>query len=118
MILIYQAVQKILESTEDNFLMQVINDSTRRDALLDLLLVDKKEMVENVKVKDNLGYRKHEAVEFIIHREESKEKSRITTLDFKRANVGLLRTCFKDPIGNCLGEQKGWIFFNKKLFRA
>lgn len=63
---------EILESTEDNFLMQVINDSTRRDALLDLLLVDKEEMVENV--KGSLGYSKHEAVEFMIHRREQEKK--------------------------------------------
>lgn len=54
--------------------MQVINDSPRRDDLLDLLLVDKEEMLENVKVKDSPGYSKYEAAELMIHREKSKKK--------------------------------------------
>lgn len=37
--------------------------------------MDKEEMVENVKIKDSLGYSKHEdeAGEFTSHREESKK---------------------------------------------
>lgn len=54
--------------------MHVINDSTGRNALLHLLIVHKEEMVENVKVKNSLGNTKHEAVELMIHKEESKKK--------------------------------------------
>jgi len=98
--------------------MDVTNDATRKDALSDLLLVDKGAMVENIKVKDSLGYSKYHPAEFEIHKEESKKKSRITTLDFRRANASLFGTCFGDAIGNYLRKKKGWIFFNKKLFRA
>lgn len=71
MILTYQDVQKIRGSIEKNFLMQIINDSTRIDPLLDLLYLCKEEMVENVKVKDSLGCIKH--VVLMIHREENKK---------------------------------------------
>lgn len=54
--------------------MQVINDLTRSDPLLDLLLLCKEEMVENVKVKDSLNCSKHETVELLMHREERKKK--------------------------------------------
>lgn len=54
--------------------MPIINDSTGRNALLHLLPVRKEDMVENVKVKNSLGYSKREAVEVMICKEESKKK--------------------------------------------
>lgn len=54
--------------------MEVINDSTRRYVLLDLLLINKEQMIKNVMVKDSLGYHKHDVVEFIMLSEESKKK--------------------------------------------
>lgn len=54
--------------------MPIINDSTGRNALLHLLPVRKEDMVENVKVKNSLGYSKREVVEVMICKEESKKK--------------------------------------------
>lgn len=85
MILIYQIVQKTLESTKHNFLMQVINDWTRRYALLDLLLINKEQMFKNVMVKDSLGYHKHDAVEFIICKVESKKKNQSYIPGFQKS---------------------------------
>lgn len=48
-----------------------MNDSTRRDAPLNLLLMDKEEMVVNIKIKDSFGYRKHEN-EAVEKRERNK----------------------------------------------
>lgn len=39
-----QAVQRLLESTEDNFLVQILDRLTRCEALLNLLLTSSKEM--------------------------------------------------------------------------
>ncbi|XP_009952438.1 PREDICTED: nebulin-like [Leptosomus discolor] len=61
-----------------------------RDALLDMLLTNKKELVEDAKVKGNHGCSDQETVELKVQRGVSKI-NRVTILDFSRANLGLLR---------------------------
>ncbi|GAB0208892.1 hypothetical protein GRJ2_003354900 [Grus japonensis] len=67
----------------------------RRGVLLDLVLTNKEGLVGDVKVEGSLGCRDHEMVEFRILRGRSRAVSRITALDFRRANFGL----FKDLLG-------------------
>jgi len=63
--------------------------------LLDLVLTNRAGLVEDVKAGGSLGCSDHEMVEFRILRGGSRAISRITALDFKRANFGL----FKDLLG-------------------
>jgi len=70
----------------DNFLMQVVEEPTRKDALLDLVLTNKEGLVEDVKVGGRLGCSEHEMVEFRILHGGSRAISRIKTLDLRRAN--------------------------------
>jgi len=88
---------RFLQSTDDNFLMQVVEEPTRRGVLLDLALTNKG-LVEDVKVGGSLGCSDHEMVEFKMLRGRSKAISRITALDFRRANFGL----FEDLLGGIL----------------
>ncbi|GAB0180562.1 hypothetical protein GRJ2_000521500 [Grus japonensis] len=53
-----------LESIDDNFLLQVIEEPMRKGPLLDLLLTNKEGLVGDVKVKGSLGCSDHEVVEF------------------------------------------------------
>jgi len=55
--------RRFLQSIDDNFLMQVVEEPTRRGALLDLVLTNKEELVEDVKVGGRLGCSDHEMVE-------------------------------------------------------
>ncbi|GAB0185088.1 mitochondrial enolase superfamily member 1 [Grus japonensis] len=57
-----------LECVDDSFLLQVIEDPTRRGAVLDLVLTNKEGLVENVKLKGSLGCSDHGMVEFNILR--------------------------------------------------
>ena len=57
--------------------------------MLELLFTISKEMVKNVKVKDSLGCKDHETVQFKILRSEA--YSRIPSLDFRRADFYLFR---------------------------
>ena len=60
--------RRFLQSIDDNFLMQVVEQPTRKGALLDLVLINKEGLVEDVKVGGRLGCRDHEMVEFrILH---------------------------------------------------
>ncbi|XP_068531176.1 uncharacterized protein [Anas acuta] len=86
-----------LQSVEDNFLMQVVEEPTRQRVLLDLVLSNRDGLVSDVKVGGSLGCSDHEMVEFQIELGKgSKAKSRIATLDFRRANFDL----FWDLLGS------------------
>lgn len=65
----------------------------RRDTLLDL--IKKKELVVGGKVKGSLGCNDHDIVEFRILTGGSRAKTKLTTLDFRRANFGLFRDLFE-----------------------
>jgi len=87
--------RSFLQSIDDNFLMQVVKEPTRKGALLDLVLTNKEGLVEDVKVGGRLGCSDHEIVEFRILSGGSRAISRIKTLDLRRADFGL----FKKPLG-------------------
>jgi len=57
---------------------------------LDLVLTNKEGLVGNVKVKGSLGRSDHEMVEFKILRTGRWVCSKLATLDFRRADFGLL----------------------------
>ena len=68
----------------NKFLMQVVEKPTRRGVLLDLVLMNKEGLVEDVKVEGSLGCSDHEMVEFRILCGGSGAISRTKTLDFRR----------------------------------
>ena len=71
--------------------MQVVEEPTRKGALLGLVLTYKEGLVQDVKVGGRLGCSDHEMVNFKILRGGSRAISRIKTLDYKRANFGLFK---------------------------
>jgi len=73
----------------------VVEEPTRKGALLVLVLTNKEGLVEDVKVGGRLGCSDHEIVEFRILSGGSRTISRIKTLDLRKANFGL----FKELLG-------------------
>lgn len=65
-----QAVQEISgeRRIEDNFFTQVIDEPTREGALLDLSLMNKEELIRELKADGNLGCSVQELAEFKILR--------------------------------------------------
>ena len=51
---------------EDSFLTQLVRESTRGGVPLDLLFINREELVGDVKVGSCLGLSHHELVEFLI----------------------------------------------------
>ena len=82
--------RRFLESVEDNFLVQVIDEPTRGEALLDLVLTNAEESIKGVKIGGSLGCSDHALVEFVILKNAGLGKSRARTLCFRRANFWLL----------------------------
>jgi len=81
--------RRFLQSIDDNFLMQVVEDPTRRGMLLDLVLMNKEGLVEDMKIGGSLSCSDCEIVEFRILHGGNMARSKIKTLDFRRANFGL-----------------------------
>ena len=99
--------------------MQVVEEPTRRDVLLDLTLKNKEGLVEDVRVGGSIGCSDHEMVNFRILHGRSRATSRITALDFKRANFGLVKDLLGQvPWARALegrGVQESWSVFKDHL---
>ncbi|GAB0204363.1 hypothetical protein GRJ2_002901900 [Grus japonensis] len=114
--------RRFLECIDDNFLLQVIEEPTRRGAVLDLVLTKKEGLVGNVKLKGSLGCSDQQVVELKIHRAVRRAQSRLTTLDFRRADFGF----FRDLLGGVpwdkalegRGAQDSWLVFKDHLPQA
>jgi len=59
--------------------------------MLDIVLTNKQGQVGNVKLKGSLGCSDHEMVEFKILWAARKVHSKLTTLNFRRADFGLFQ---------------------------
>jgi len=113
--------RRFLQNIQGN-LIQVVEEPTRKGALLNLMLTNKEELVEDVKVGGRLGCSDHEMVEFRILRARSRAITRIKTLDFRTANFGL----FKDLLGEIpwaralkgRGVQECWSLFKHHFLHA
>ncbi|GAB0178597.1 hypothetical protein GRJ2_000325000 [Grus japonensis] len=114
--------RKFLECINDNFLLQVIEEPTRGGAMLDLILTNKEGLVGDVKLKGSLGCSDHEMVEFRILRAARRVHSKLTTLDFRRADFGLFRDLLgRIPWDKALqgrGAQDSWLILKGHLLQA
>jgi len=72
----------------------VSSEPNRKDALLDLLMVNREELVGYVIVDGCLSHSDHEMVEFKIFGVKTKRNSRDATLDCRRTNCKLFRKLF------------------------
>jgi len=102
--------RKFLDCVDDNFLLQGTEEPTRRGAMLDLVLTNKEGLVGNVKLKVSLGCSDHEMVEFKILRATRRVHSKVTIVDFRRADFDIFRDLLqpKEAIGDSqLGFTKG-----------
>ncbi|GAB0192044.1 hypothetical protein GRJ2_001669700 [Grus japonensis] len=114
--------RRFLECINDNFLLQVIEEPMRRGAMLDLVFTIKEGLLGNVKLRDSLGSSDHEMVEFKIFRAARRAHSKLTTLDFRRADFGLFRDLLgRVPWDKSLegrGAQESWLVFKDHLLQA
>ncbi|GAB0179622.1 hypothetical protein GRJ2_000427500 [Grus japonensis] len=90
--------------------------------MLDLVLTDKEGLVGDVKLKGSLGCTDHEMVAFKILRAARRGHSKLTTLDFRRADFGLFRDLLgRVPWDKALegrGAQDSWLIFKGHLLQA
>ena len=76
--------------------------------LLDLILTNKKELLRAVMVRgSSLSCSEYEVVEVRILKGGSKAKSKITTLTFRRTDLGLFRMCLEGYCGIWSWREEG-----------
>ncbi|GAB0182893.1 hypothetical protein GRJ2_000754600 [Grus japonensis] len=111
--------RRFLECIDDNFLLQVIEEPTRRGAMLDLVPTNKEGLEGDVKLKGSLGCSDQEMVEFKILRAARRVHSKFTTLGFRRADSDLFRDLLgRVPWDKALegrGAQETWLVFKGHL---
>jgi len=90
--------------------------------VLDLVLTNKDGLVGNVKLKGSLGCSDHEMVEFKILRAARRAHSKLTTMDFRRADFGLCRDLLVrvawDKALDGRSAQESWLIFKDYLLQA
>jgi len=93
-----------------------------RGAMLYLVLTNKEGLLVNVKLNGSLGCSDHEMVDFKILRAARRTHSKLTTLDFRRADFGLFRDLFGrvlwDKALEGKGGKKSWLIFRDHLLQA
>ena len=114
--------RKFLKHVEDNFLVQVLREPTRKGALLDLLFVNREGLMGKVVIGGCLGHSDHEVVEFQIIGDRRKNASKTSALDKGRADFGLLKKLVsKVPWESAfegIGVHECWSLFKSHLLRV
>jgi len=82
---------RLLECVEDNCLCQIIDSPTRGYAILDLLVTNASEIISDIKIGGSLGCNNHTLVELTVVRDMSQAKSKIRTLNFRKAKFQLFK---------------------------
>ncbi|GAB0209080.1 hypothetical protein GRJ2_003373700 [Grus japonensis] len=114
--------RRFLECVEDNFLTQLVGEPTSGGASLNVLFTNREGLVGDVVVGGRLGLSTHEMIEFSILGEVRRGVSKTATMDFRRADFGLLRTLVErvpwETVLKGKGVQEGWAFFKKEVLKA
>jgi len=114
--------RRFLECIEDNCLSQVIDSPTRGDAILDLLVTSATELIRDVKVGGSVGCSDHALVEFADLRDMGQAKSKVRTLNFRKAKFQLFkvlvsRTPWKTVLRD-KGAEQSWQLFKDAFHGA
>ena len=80
-----------MESPGDKLLVQVLDRSTRGEALLDLVFTTAEENIKEVKPGGSLGCSNHALIEFMIIGNAGMAETRVRTLNFRRGNFRLFK---------------------------
>lgn len=119
---IHTEPRRFLECVEDNLLTQLVCEPAGDGVPLDLLLVSREGLVCDVKVRGHLRHSNHELKDFSILGRVRRGFSRTATLDFQRADFGLLRRRVggvpQEAVLKGKGAQEGWMLLRREILKA
>lgn len=87
---------RFLACLDGKFLIKLIEEMTRGDSLLNLMLTNEEQLSRDVKMRSSVGCSDHEIVELRILRGGHKTKSRIMTLDVRTQTLTSLEICLEE----------------------
>ena len=86
---------RLIDFVEDNFLHQMVNEPTRDNNILDLILTSQEHLITNVNVGEHLGTSDHNLIRFNIDLPNQIRQNKSSTLNLKQANYGELRNALQ-----------------------
>jgi len=113
--------RKFLKHVEENFLVQLLMELTRKGALLNMF-VNRERLVGKVVINSCLGHSDHEVVEFQTVGDRRKTASKTSTLGMRKADFGLLKELVSEVTWESAFEgiwvHECWSLFKSHLLRA
>jgi len=99
-------------------LSQVIDTPAKGDVMLDLLVTNESELIGDMRNGGSLGCSVHAPVEFAVLRDMGEVKSKVRTLNFRKANFQLFkelvsRTTWETTLRD-RGAEENWQNFKYK----
>uniref|UniRef100_A0A803KG92 Reverse transcriptase domain-containing protein n=1 Tax=Xenopus tropicalis TaxID=8364 RepID=A0A803KG92_XENTR len=86
-----EKASRFVNMLNDNFLFQAVQEPTRNDAILDLVISNNNELISNICVGEHLGNSDHNMVSFEIMLQRQLYKGVTKTLNFRRADFASIR---------------------------
>eukprot|EP00061_Rhincodon_typus_P004419 g22521.t1 len=83
--------KEFVDVLRDSFLEQLVVESTREQAILDLLLCDEADLIREIKAKEPLGDSDHNMIELTLQFEREKIESEVTVLQLNKGNCRVMR---------------------------
>ena len=107
-----------IDEIQDRFLLQLVREPTRSEAILDLILTTDEDLVSNVRVGEHLGNSDHNIIRFDLGLHYARKKSSRKVPIFRKVNFDALRlevaNIFKNGLEASSPDQK-WEEFKSKL---
>ncbi|KAJ7403393.1 hypothetical protein BTVI_77325 [Pitangus sulphuratus] len=108
--------RRFLKNLDDSFMEKVLRKLTLKNALLDLLMVNRADLVSEVEISGCLGHSEHKVMELKVSVDRRKSTNKTSTQDMRIADFRLLRDLLsKVPWENVLA---GASDFKRHLLRA
>lgn len=99
--------KRLLECTEDSFLVQTLDKPNRGEVLLNMMLANIEGIIKEVKIGSSLACGKHTLLAFVILRNMGLTKSRVKSLNLWRVNFHLFKELLFEITGKAVLRGKG-----------
>ena len=85
-IVINHKLDDFIDIIEDNFLKQIVSESTREDSILDLIIRNKENLVSNMEIDGKLGSSDQQEMRFKIKRDTKIPPNQVQVPEFRKAS--------------------------------
>ena len=116
-----QEGNKLIEMIEDTFLTQIVDQPTRENNILDLILVTDPDLISNCEVGEKVNGCDHHLIRFDVNIEQKLCENKSQKPDYKRANFSLARALLQSETWELLQSatvDETWKNFRDKILEV